>query len=117
MTWDWEFYVYILTNSTRSTLYLGVTNNLRRRILEHYLDRGNPKHFSSKYSCYYLLYYEEFVYIDKAIKREKEIKKWNRKKKEDLIKTKNPEFRFLNVDLFGEWPTPQCVPGQNGSNY
>ena len=82
----------------------GLTNDLRRRILEHYRDRGNPKHFSGRYSCYYLLYYEEFVYIDLAIKREKEIKKWSRKKKEDLIKAKNPEFRFLNADLFGEWP-------------
>ena len=101
---EWEFYVYILTNSTKSTLYVGVTNNLMQRIIEHYLDRGKPKSFSTRYSCYYLLYYEEHDYINNAIAREKQIKKWSRKKKEELIKTKNPDFKFLNVELFGEWP-------------
>jgi len=72
--------------------------------MEHYLDRGKDKPFAAKYSCYFLLYFEEFNYINNAIRREKEIKKWNREKKEDLIKSKNPEMRFLNVDLFGSWP-------------
>src|SRR4030095_1622929 len=99
-----EYYVYILTNPGRTVLYTGVTNNMRKRIMENYLDRGKDKPFAAKYSCYFLLYYELFDYINNAIKREKEIKKWSREKKEDLIRSKNPEMKFLNDELFGKWP-------------
>ena len=99
-----EYYVYILTNPGRTVLYTGVTNNIRQRIMEHYLDRGKDKPFAAKYSCHNLLYYELFDYINNAIKREKEIKKWSRAKKEELIRSMNPEMKFLNVELFGKWP-------------
>lgn len=98
------FFVYILTNATKSVLYVGVTNNLPQRILEHYLNRETKKSFTARYRCHYLIYFESIKYIDKAIKREKEIKGWTRKKKEQLIESANPEWRFLNTDVLEEWP-------------
>lgn len=98
------YFVYILTNPNKTTLYVGVTNNLAQRISEHYINRGNPSTFAGKYFCYMLLYYESFGYIQSAIAREKEIKRWSRNKKETLVKTMNPNFLFLNKELFGQWP-------------
>ena len=87
-------YLYIMTNKNRTTLYIGVTNDLCRRIYEH------KKHllknsFTHKYNLEYCIYYEEFPYFDLAIQREKELKKWNRQKKVDLIKKKNPKWEEL----------------------
>ena len=98
------YYVYILTNSTKKVLYVGLTNDLEQRVMEHYLRRGNPESFVGRYSCFFLVYYEEYKYIDDAIEREKEIKKWSRKKKNRLVETMNPEWQFLNVELYGSWP-------------
>ena len=81
-----------------------MTNDLEQRIIEHYLDRGLNTSFTSKYHVYYLLYYEAFDYVDDAIAREKEIKGWDRSKKEILIASINPTFEFLNYELFDEWP-------------
>jgi putative endonuclease len=83
-----------MTNKNRTTLYIGVTNNLCRRIYEHknHLIIGS---FTDKYNLEYCIYYEEFPYFDLAIQREKELKKWNRQKKEDLINKKNPEWKVL----------------------
>ena len=83
------YYVYILTNKTNSVLYTGVTNNLTRRCYEH--ENKSIRGFTQKYSVNRLIYYEIFDYIDLAIKREKQIKGYSRKKKEDLIKKVNPE--------------------------
>ncbi len=99
-----KYYVYILTNYTKTVLYTGVTNHLEGRILEHYSERGNLKVFAGKYHAYYLLFYEEYYSISNAIAREKEIKGWRRSKKVELISSFNPEWRFLNEELFGEWP-------------
>ena len=96
--WNYNFYVYITTNPAKTVLYIGVTNNLDRRISEHYENRGNPETFAGKYYCYNLIYYEHFSHINQAIEREKEIKKWRREKKEALIISFNPERRFLNDD-------------------
>ena len=98
------FYVYITTNSTKTTLYIGVTNNLKSRIFEHWSNRGQPGTFAGKYFCNNLIYFESFKYVKVAIAREKELKKWNRKKKEQLIATKNQEWVFLNTQLFTSWP-------------
>ena len=73
------YYVYIMTNSHKNVLYIGVTNNLKRRIIEH--EEGLDNGFSKKYNCNYLIYYEEFKSINLAIKREKVLKGWRRKKK------------------------------------
>ena len=99
-----KFYVYISTNPNKEALYVGFTNNLRERIIEHYLNRGNPETHAGKYYCYFLVYYEEFKYVNNAIEREKEIKKWRREKKIHLINSFNPEWKFLNFELFDKWP-------------
>lgn len=75
-------------------MYVGVTNNLARRLSEH--DKAGPSTFAGKYNCVNLIYFEEFTDIRNAIKREKEIKKWSRQKKEALIATKNANWDFLN---------------------
>ena len=98
------YFFYITTNSAKTVLYCGMTNNLEQRIVEHYLDRASEKPFAGKYSCYYLLYYECYKYVNDAIGREKEVKGWLRKKKLALINTLNPEKKFLNRELFDEWP-------------
>ncbi|PVD52448.1 endonuclease [Terrimonas sp.] len=98
------YYVYILTNFTKTVLYTGITNNLPQRIIEHYLARGNQSSFTGKYNCFYLLYYEDFKYVNDAIMREKEIKGWRRAKKMALIRSFNSEMKFLNTELFDEWP-------------
>ncbi|MBO6522446.1 MAG: GIY-YIG nuclease family protein [Balneolaceae bacterium] len=93
------YYTYITTNATKSTLYVGITNDIPSRILEHGLDAGTNKSFAGKYHCFNLIYYEEFKYVNDAIQREKEIKKWRREKKEQLIQSVNSDSRFLNEEL------------------
>ncbi|SEC41176.1 putative endonuclease [Tenacibaculum sp. MAR_2009_124] len=96
-----KYFIYILTNRNKTTLYIGVTNNLQRRLSEHYFDSQNSKKtFAGKYNCFNLIYYEIFRTVKEAIMREKEIKKWNRTKKESLISSFNPEWLFLNKDVF-----------------
>jgi len=87
-------FVYIMTNKNRTTLYIGVTNDLCRRIHEH-KNHLLKNSFTDKYNLEHCIYYEEFAYFDLAIQREKELKKWNRKKKEDLINRINPEWKEL----------------------
>ena len=96
--------VYIVTNFTKTVLYTGVTNDLQQRLVEHYLSRGDPQTFTGRYNAFYLLYYEDYRYVNDAIAREKEIKGWRRGKKTDLIKTFNPEMKFLNNELYDQWP-------------
>lgn len=87
-------FVYIMTNKHRTTLYIGVTNDLCRRVYEHknHLVKGS---FTDRYNLEDCVYYEEFPYFNLAIQREKELKKWNRQKKEYLISKKNPEWKVL----------------------
>jgi putative endonuclease len=97
--WNYNFYVYITTNPIKTVLYVGVTNDLARRLYEHTENKGNKSSFAGKYYCHNLIYFEHFTHIEYAIQREKEIKKWSRKKKMDLIATLNPEWRFLNDEV------------------
>ncbi|UJH92485.1 GIY-YIG nuclease family protein [Antarcticibacterium sp. 1MA-6-2] len=91
------YYTYILTNRHKSVLYTGVTNNLARRLQQHKEGaEKNNKTFTAKYKCTFLVHYEKYTWIQQAIAREKEIKGWTRKKKEELIKRNNPEWEFLN---------------------
>jgi putative endonuclease len=94
-----HYYVYIVTNPTKTVLYVGVTNNLPRRLEEHFANRGNPETFAGKYFCYNLIYWEHHQYVLNAIAREKEIKRWNRKKKEALVASLNPDWTFLNNEV------------------
>ena len=91
-----NYYVYLLTNKLKTVLYVGVTNNLKRRLGEHAASEKGTKSFTHRCNCSYLFYFEHFTYIISAIKREKQIKRWSRSKKEALIKTLNPDWNFLN---------------------
>jgi putative endonuclease len=102
-----KFYVYITTNPNQDALYVGMTNSLEQRIIEHFLERGKPETHAGKYYCYNLVFYEEYKYVNAAIAREKEIKKWRREKKEALINSVNPDWKVLNKELFGQWPLPE----------
>ena len=97
MAKDHTYYVYIVSSPNRSTIYLGMTNNLTRRLQEHKANRGNKSSFAGRYNCYELVYYEIHQYVNNAIAREKELKKWSRKKKNALIESMNPEFDSLNI--------------------
>ncbi|WP_317166960.1 MULTISPECIES: GIY-YIG nuclease family protein [Winogradskyella] len=89
--------MYITTNPYRTTLYIGITNNIQRRLDQHFFDSQNSrKSFAGKYNCIYLVYYEGFEYPREAISREKELKKWRREKKNKLITTFNPKWKTLN---------------------
>lgn len=94
-----NYYVYILTNKIKSVLYIGVTNDLKTRLYYHQNPEANSKHFTHKYQCKYLVYFEHYQNIEIAIDREKQLKKWNRKKKENLINTKNSSWSFLNDEI------------------
>ena len=87
----------IMTNLNRTTLYIGVTNDLVRRVHEHknHLIKNS---FTDKYNLEYCIYYEEFQYFELAIKREKELKKWNKHKKNELIKRMNSEWNEFRVE-------------------
>jgi len=94
-----NYYIYILTNKVKTVLYTGVTNNLKERIYYHRNPLPFSKAFTTKYKCFYLLYYEHFFEIEDAIKREKQIKGWSRAKKEKMITEFNPEWRFINDEV------------------
>ena len=95
-----NFFVYIITNKNRKVLYIGVTNDLERRVWEH---RNKViKGFSSRYSLSILIYYEMAADPRSAIEREKELKGWRREKKVKLIETMNPRWMDLSEGWFGE---------------
>ncbi|MBS7320160.1 MAG: GIY-YIG nuclease family protein [Myroides sp.] len=91
----YTFYVYILTNRSKTVLYTGVTNNLKLRLYQHE-NKLNPNSFTSRYNTHFLIYYEKFGWIQQAIEREKEIKNLSREKKLNLIREFNPDLEFLN---------------------
>jgi putative endonuclease len=96
--WNYNYFIYITTNPGKAVLYIGVTNDLKRRLFEHHEKKGKKETFAGKYYCYNLVYYEHFKDITEAIKREKELKGWSRKKKDVLIKTTNPNMDFIQLD-------------------
>lgn len=93
-----RYWVYIISNQRGSVVYVGVTNNIYRRILEH-KEKKNPDSFSAKNNLNKLVYYEEFGDVNLAIKREKQLKNWHREWKDNLIKEKNPNWKDLFVDF------------------
>ena len=92
------YYVYILTNRKNGTLYIGVTNNLIKRVFEH--KNKVFKGFTEKYDINKLIYYECYDNVEYAIQREKRMKKWNRNWKIELIEKNNKEWKDLYLDLF-----------------
>ena len=88
------FYTYILTNKNHTVLYIGVTNDLKKRLKQH--KQKSNKGFTGKYNVEKLLYFESSPYVENAIKREKQLKKWNRTWKENLINEMNPDWNDLS---------------------
>jgi putative endonuclease len=93
---DHHYSVYIVASKSR-VIYIGMTNNLHRRLFEH--KNGRVEGFTQKYSCHRLVYYESFDDVNNAIDREKQLKRWNRAKKVWLIDRRNPTWE----DLAAEW--------------
>jgi Predicted endonuclease containing a URI domain len=96
MVFTKTYYVYLITNWNNRVTYIGVTNDLNRRIYEH--KNKLIEGFSKKYNLTKLVYFEETSDINAAIAREKEIKKWRREKKDNLVNQTNPSW----VDLSGD---------------
>ena len=94
---DHDYFVYILTDKGRSTLYIGVTNDLVTRLWQH----RNPEKasFSQRYHCIHLVYVEHYGDINAAIAREKQLKGWMRIRKNELVRAANPEWNDLMPSL------------------
>jgi len=91
-----SYFVYIVTNFSNTTFYVGVTNNLERRIYEH--KNGLVDGFSRKYNLKKLVYFEEYNDVRVALEREKQLKRWHREWKLNLIRSMNFEMRDLVID-------------------
>ena len=88
-------YVYFMTNANNKALYIGVTSDLTKRVLQH--KNHQYEGFTDKYNCTKLVYYEECNDIKTAITREKQLKNWHRDWKNNLIKQTNPEWKDLSI--------------------
>ncbi|GJL84522.1 MAG: nuclease [Micavibrio sp.] len=93
-----EYYVYILSNKYNNVVYIGISNNIERRLSEH--KSHDIPGFSKKYNLDKLVYYECFSSPAEAIGREKQLKGWVRRKKDALIEKENPDWRDLSVDWY-----------------
>ena len=93
-----QYYVYLLTNWNNRVIYVGITNDLRRRLYEHKNELADG--FTKKYHIHKLVYFEETSDVYSAITREKQIKGWTRAKKNALVETKNPEWNDLSFTVF-----------------
>ena len=89
-----DYYVYILTNTTGTVVYIGVTRDLVRRVYEH-KHKLDPNGFTAKYDVHKLVYYETTSDVRAAIEREKQLKGWNRKRKNKLVESRNPSWSDL----------------------
>lgn len=94
---DKQYYVYIITNWKDKVMYVGITNDLRRRVYEHKSKLIDG--FIKKYNVNKLVYYEITENVNSALEREKEIKKWRREKKNKLVERMNKNWQDLSVDL------------------
>ena len=93
-----QYYVYILASKIRGTLYIGITNNLQKRVYDH--KQGIKKGFTEKYGVHKLMYFETFQVVSEAIKREKNLKKWKRDWKIKLIEEENKKWLDLSKDWY-----------------
>jgi putative endonuclease len=92
-----QYWIYILTNFNNKVLYIGITNNLQRRIYEH--KKKMIKGFTERYNLSKLVYFEEFTSVADAIAAEKRLKGWLRMKKITLIESKNPKWTDLSLSF------------------
>ncbi len=94
-----QFYVYILANMPRGAIYIGVTNDLARRVWQH--KEGHGARYTRRYRIGRLVYFEVHAAAEAAIVREKQLKRWRRAWKDDLIESGNRHWRDLYVDIAG----------------
>ncbi|MFC1474744.1 GIY-YIG nuclease family protein [bacterium] len=94
----YDYFVYILASRKRGTLYIGMTNNLRRRIYEH--EEEQVEGFTKKYGVKRLVYFEHTNDVYAALTREKQLKKWKRQWKIELIENENPEWEDLSEKYY-----------------
>ena len=94
-----DYYTYILSNKGRTVLYVGMTNGLTKRVLQH--RSGKTEGFTKRYHCDCLVCFERFAKPSEAIAREKQLKGWRRQKKETLISSQNPQWEDLAVTVLG----------------
>ena len=90
-----DYYVYVLTNDNNNVMYIGITNDLKRRVYEH--KSNTIEGFTKKYHVHKLVYYEITTDVNSAIAREKQLKKWKRAKKNALVETLNPKWKELKI--------------------
>lgn len=103
-------YCYITTNKNKTVLYIGATNNLEKRIIQH-KTKTYKNSFSARYNCDHLVYFEEYEDVNDAFLREKQLKAGNRKRKEKLINELNPEWK----DLAEKWEEVAFVIDKTGT--
>ncbi len=106
LTMDYQFWVYIVASKS-GTLYIGITNDIDRRMAEH--KSGEFEGFASKYGCNRLVYYEKYQDAHRAIGREKQLKGWRREKKINLIESQNPRW----ADLAEHWGQQMAFANQS----
>jgi putative endonuclease len=102
---EYHFWIYILASRSRN-LYIGITNNLKRRVIQH--RKQVPSTYTARYSIHRLVYFEYFQYVDKAIAREKQLKHWTPQQKIDLIEQTNPAWEDLYPKFLAQPETPQA---------
>jgi putative endonuclease len=107
MAFEKKFFVYIMASKARETLYIGVTNDVMRRVFEH--KQGLVEGFTKKYGLKMLVYFEEHATALDAIHREKRLKKWPRVWKVNLIRTDNPDWKDLAEDWYPNQMTSEQV--------
>jgi putative endonuclease len=103
---NYKFWVYIVGSQT-GTLYVGMTNNIERRMREH--KSGEVEGFASRYGCNRLVYWESFDEVQRAINREKQLKGWTRAKKMGLLESMNPRW----ADLAEKWGAEMAFAGES----
>ena len=102
--WNYNFYVYILTNKNKTVLYVGVTRDIEIRVWQH-RTKAYPKSFTARYNVDRLVYCEHYTHIVEAIGREKQIKGGSRAKKEALINKENPQWDDIAARWYEDWVT------------
>lgn len=93
-------YLYILTNLTQTVLYIGVTNDLTRRLYEHSSNRGDARKFTGRYQADLFVYFEIAPDATQAIAREKQLKGWTRRRKDALISAFNPTWQAIDLETW-----------------
>lgn len=106
-----HYYIYFLTNHKNGTLYIGMSNDLKRRIFEH--KNGLIEGFTKKYGLNRLVHFEVYQYVQEAIVREKRMKKWKRQWKIELIEEENPNWNDLAQDWYNLWIPHQVRNDKN----